>query len=64
MNNASITVTTQRRMRSRAALDSLLGGEKSALISPRRLSLRATVYDTWQISRHWFSTLILRKRTI
>lgn len=63
-NNATITETTDRRMRSRAALDSILGGEKSALISPRRLSMRATVYDTWQILRHGFSTLILRKKTI
>lgn len=62
-HQATITVTTERRMRSRAALDSILGGEPAALIRPRRLSLRATIYDTWQISLHWFSTHILRKRT-
>jgi len=56
--------TTERRMRSRAALDSFLGGEREALISPRRLSLRATVYDTYQISSHWFRTLVLRQKTI
>jgi hypothetical protein len=60
----TLTATTERRMRSRAALDSVLGGDKTALISPRRLSLRASIYDTWQISQHWFTTTILRKKTI
>ena len=43
--------TTDRRLRSRAALDSMLGSEPSALISPRRLSMRATAYDSYQIGR-------------
>lgn len=56
MSGGAITPTTQRRLRSRAAIDAMLGGEREALISPRRLSLRATVYDTFQLTRHWFST--------
>lgn len=56
--------TTERRLRSRAALDSMLGGEKGALISPRRLSLRATIYDSSQIGAHWFRTIVLRRKTI
>lgn len=59
-----ISRTTQRRLRSRAALDDRLGGERSALISPRRLSLRATAYDSYQIGRHWFESRILRRHTI
>lgn len=62
--DASITSTTERRMRSRAALDALLGGEDDALISPRRLSLRATIYDSWQIGIHWFTTVVLRRKAI
>ena len=53
-----------RRLRSRAAIDSMLGGEREALISPRRLSLRATVYDTYQLSRHWFTTRVLGRQAI
>ena len=60
----TLTSTTERRMRSRAALDSLLGGEKGALISPRRLSLRASVYDSLQLAKHWIRTVIQRQRTI
>jgi len=59
-----IARTTMRRLRSRAALDSMLRGEREALISPRRLSLRATVYDSFQIGTHWFRTIVLRQKTI
>ena len=59
-----VSVTTTRRLRSRAALDSMLGGEKEALIRPRRLSLRATTYDTFQLTRYAWRTHILRKKTI
>jgi hypothetical protein len=59
-----ISDTTLRRLRSRAALDERLGGERSALITPRRLSLRATAYDSYQIGRHWFESRILRRSTI
>lgn len=52
----AVSPTTMRRLRSRAAIDALLGGEQEALITPRRLSLRATVYDTSQLTRHWFDT--------
>jgi hypothetical protein len=59
-----ISATTRRRLRSRAALDARLGGEQSALISPRRLSMRATAYDGYQIGRHWFSSRVLRRNTV
>lgn len=59
-----VSATTMRRLRSRAALDSMLGGEKEALISPRRLSLRATTYDTFQLTRYAWRTHVLRKKTI
>lgn len=62
--SAPISATTLRRLRSRAALDAMLGGEKEALIQPRRLSLRATAYDTFQLSRHALRTHVLRKKTI
>lgn len=60
----SITRTTLRRMRSRAALDSLLGGDQEALISPRRLSVRASFYDAWQISKYWFAKILVGRREI
>lgn len=59
-----VSPTTMRRLRSRAAIDSLLGGEREALISPRRLSLRATVYDSSQLSRHWFDTHVRGRQGI
>ena len=59
-----ISATTVRRLRSRSALDSLLGGEKEALLDPRRLSLRATAYDTFQLSRYAIRTHLLRRKTI
>jgi glycosyltransferase involved in cell wall biosynthesis len=64
LTNSRISITTERRLRSRAALDERLGGELSALITPRRLSLRATAYDSYQIGRHWFESCILRRHTI
>lgn len=63
LTHSPLSKTTLRRLRSRAALDQLLGGEESALISPRRLSLRATAYDSCQIGRHWFRSRILRRHT-
>lgn len=62
--NATISPTTLRRLYSRAALDAMLGGEKDALIRPRRLSLRATTYDTFQLSQYALRTHVLRKKTI
>lgn len=59
-----ISTTTMRRLRSRSALDSLLGGEPEALLTPRRLSLRATAYDTFQLSRYAVRTHLLRRKTI
>lgn len=59
-----VSPTTLRRLRSRAAIDAMLGGEPEALISPRRLSGRATVYDTYQLSRHWFTTHVLGRQSI
>jgi hypothetical protein len=64
MSDVGVSLTTTRRLRSRAAMDSMLGGVKEALISPRRLSGRATVYDTYQLTRYWFTTQVLRRRTI
>ena len=64
LTTSPISITTQRRLRSRAALDERLGGEPSALITPRRLSLRATAYDSYQIGRHWFESRVLRRHTI
>lgn len=62
--HAQLSPTTMRRLRSRAALDSMLGGEQEALISPRRLSMRATAYDSAQIARYAFRTHVLRRKTI
>lgn len=62
--SSPISTTTLRRLRSRAALDAMLGGEKEALIRPRRLSLRATTYDTFQLTRYALRTHVLRKKTI
>ncbi len=59
-----VSATTMRRLRSRAAIDSLLGGEREALITPRRLSLRASVYDTSQLTRHWFTTRVMGREGI
>lgn len=64
MSGGRVSPTTMRRLRSRAAIDAMLGGEKSALISPRRLSVRASIYDTAQLSRHWFSTHVMRRQGI
>jgi hypothetical protein len=64
MSALPVSATTMRRLRSRAAIDSMLGGEPNALISPRRLSGRATVYDTYQLSRHWFTTHVLGRKSI
>lgn len=61
---AAISPTTMRRLRSRAALDAMLGGERSALISPRRLSMRATAYDTFQLTRYAMRTHVMRRKTI
>ena len=63
-NGVAVTRPTERRLRSRAALDAMFGGEPNALIASRRFSLRATVYDTWQIARHWFLAIILRRPTV
>lgn len=60
----TVSRTTMRRLRSRATLDSLLGGEPDALITPRRLSGRATAYDSYQLIRHWWSTHVLRRQGI
>lgn len=60
----AISPTTMRRLRSRSALDALLGGEKSALITPRRLSVRATMYDTFQLTKYAARTHLLRRKTI
>lgn len=59
-----ISTTTMRRLRSRSALDSFLGGEPEALLTSRRLSLRATAYDTFQLSRYAIKTHLLRRKTI
>jgi hypothetical protein len=59
-----VSPTTMRRLRSRGALDAMLGGEPSALITPRRLSARATAYDTFQLTRYAVRTHILRRKTI
>ncbi len=64
LTDTPISMTTLRRLSSRAALDQRLGGEESALITPRHLSLRATAYDSYQIGRHWFESRILRRHTI
>jgi hypothetical protein len=61
---AGISPTTMRRLRSRAAIDSMLGGERAALLPRRRLSLRATAYDTYQLSKHWFSTHVRGRQEI
>lgn len=63
-DHAPVSRTTMRRLRSRAALDAMLGGEREALIAPRRLSLRATAYDSYQLSRHWYRTHVLRRQSI
>lgn len=63
-DHALVSRTTMRRLRSRAALDAMLGGEREALIAPRRLSLRATAYDSYQLSRHWYRTHVLRRQSI
>jgi hypothetical protein len=60
----SVSRTTMRRLRSRAALDGILGGEADALLSPRRLSVRATGYDSYQLVRHWWATHVMRRRGI
>jgi hypothetical protein len=62
--SANIAPTTMRRLRSRAALDAMLGGEQEALLAPRRLSVRATVYDSLQIGRYAIRTHLLRRKTI
>lgn len=64
MSDVPVSSTTMRRLRSRAAIDARLGGVPEALISPRRLSGRATVYDTYQLTRHWFTTHVLRQQGI
>lgn len=64
MSGSDVSATTMRRLRSRSAIDAILGGEPAALIDPRRLSLRATVYDTSQLSRHWFTTHVLGRQEI
>ena len=61
---SSISPTTLRRLHSRSALDGLLGGEPEALLSQRRLSLRATAYDTFQLTRYAVRTHLLRRKTI
>lgn len=64
MSADGVSSTTLRRLRSRAALDSRLGGVPEALLPERHLSLRATVYDSAQLTRHWFRTHILRRQGI
>lgn len=64
MSDVGVSATTMRRLRSRAALDSMLGGVTEALIPERHLSLRATAYDTYQLTRHWFTTLVMREQGI
>lgn len=63
-SHGPVSPTTMRRLRSRAALDAMLGGEREALIAPRRLSLRATAYDSYQLSRHWYRTHVLRRQSV
>ena len=63
-SRARVSAPTMRRLRSRAATDPLLGGEREALISPRRLSLRASVYDPSQLTRHWFDTHVMGREGI
>jgi hypothetical protein len=64
MSSRPVSRTTMRRLRSRAAIDSMLGGEAEALISPRRLSGRATLYDTYQLSKYWCATHLLGRKEI
>ena len=59
-----VSSTTMRRLRSRAAIDGMLGGVPEALVSPRRLSARASAYDSYQLTRHWFTTHVLRRQVI
>lgn len=59
-----VSPTTMRRMRSRAAIDAMLGGERDALLPDRHLSLRATAYDTYQLSKHWFGTHVRGRQEI
>lgn len=59
-----VSPTTMRRLRSRAALDTMLGADPDVAIRPRRLSLRASVYDGYQLTRHWFTSHVLGERGI
>ena len=59
-----VSRTTMRRLRSRAALDVMLGGDPDVAIRPRRLSLRASVYDGYQLTRHWITSHVLGERGI
>lgn len=59
-----VSPTTMRRLRSRAAIDSMLGGEREAVLPDRHLSLRATAYDTYQLSKHWFGTHVRGRQEI
>ena len=61
---AGVSPTTMRRLRSRATLDVMLGGDPDVAIRPRRLSLRASVYDASQLTRHWFTSHVLGERGI
>lgn len=61
---SGVSPTTMRRLRSRAAIDSMLGGERDALLTDRHLSMRATAYDTYQLSKHWFSTHVRGRQEI
>lgn len=63
-SNVPISRTTMRRLRSRAMLDVLLGADPDVAIRPRRLSLRASTYDAYQLTRHWFSSHLLGRRGI
>ena len=62
LSAAGVSPTTMRRLRSRSALDSRLGGATDALLPERKLSMLASVYDTYQLTRHWFSTHVMRRQ--
>ncbi len=63
-SSGGVSPTTMRRLRSRAAIDALLGGDPEVAIRPRRLSMRASLYDAYQLTRHWFTSHVLGERGI
>lgn len=63
-SDEKVSSTTLRRLRSRAALDVMLGADPDVAIRPRRLSMRACVYDGYQLTRHWITSHVLGERGI